>query len=155
MKYLLPLIVIIFFVRCSEKQEYNAIAIEIEVREMFNAYDDSVRKKGIEGEFFFLDKSEAFYWVPPGHKYALHYDSISRILKEYAPNFKYINNSWDTLEVLPLSDEYASFNGVINSYAISSNNDTTITKLSETGLVVKRKTGWKFLNGQTVVVGNE
>jgi len=142
---------------CQQKssQTYDTKAVEKEVRIMFKAYDDSVRKNGIEGEFFFLDNSDGFYWVPPGYKYALHYDSIANILHEYAPQYKYIDNSWDKLQIMGLSDKYASFTGVINSYAITVDNDTTITKLSETGNVVKRSSGWKFLSGQTVVIENE
>lgn len=155
MKYLLIPIAFLFLISCTPDKTYDTTKIELEVKDMFLAYDDSVRKNGIEGEFFFLDNSDAFYWVPPGYKYALHYDSISRILHENATNFKYIDNNWDTLEILPLSDKYASFNGVINSYSITVNNDTIVTKLSETGLVVKRENGWKYLNGQTVVIDNE
>lgn len=137
------------------EKEFDTSTVEKDVKKMFLAYDDSVRKNGIKGEFFFLDNSDQFYWVPPGYKYALHYDSIAKILDEYAPNFKYINNTWDTLEIMALSDEIASFNGVINSYAVTIDNDTTITKLSETGLVIKRGEHWKFLSGQTVVIKNE
>lgn len=161
MKYLLALMLTTTFISCSQKQEekqenkFDAATIEKEVKEMFLAYDDSVRKLGINGEFFFLDNSDQFYWVPPGYKYALHYDSIARILHEFAPQYKYIDNSWDDLQIMALSEKYASFNGLINSYIITIDNDTIITKLSETGIVVKRENDWKFLSGQTVIVGNE
>jgi len=139
---------------CNEKEtnSLDTIKIEKEVRQMFSAYDDAVRKNGIEGEFAFLDKSEQFYWVPPGYEYAIHYDSIAKILKSVAPKLRYIDNTWDTLYIMPLTDNYASFNGVINSYVITSTNDTTITKLSETGLVIKRGKHWKFLSGQTIII---
>lgn len=142
---------------CNKQAEKNfdTIAIEQEVKEMFMAYDDSVRKNGINGEFFFLDNSDAFYWVPPGYKYALHYDSIANILAAYAPLYKHIDNKWDTLQIIPLSEKYASFNGVIHSFMVTSTNDTTNTKLSETGLVVKRGEHWKLLSGQTVIISNE
>ncbi len=158
MKQLFILAILLAFFSCSPKkatQEYNASSIEKEVKEMFLAYNDSVRKNGIKGEFFFLDNSEQFYWVPPGHKYALHYDSVARILHTFAPHFKYIDNKWDTLQIMALSAKYASFNGIINSYAITVDNDTTTTKLSETGLVIKRGKHWKFLSGQTVVINEQ
>lgn len=158
MKQLFILTISILIISCSSEkttQEFDAATVEKEVKNMFLAYDDSVRKNGIDGEFFFLDNSEQFYWVPPGYKYALHYDSIAKILHEYAPNFKYINNTWDTLHIMALSDKYASFNGIINSYSITVDNDTTTSKLSETGLVIKRGEHWKFLSGQTVIIDNE
>lgn len=158
MKQLFILTISILIISCSSEkttQEFDAATVEKEVKNMFLAYDDSVRKNGIDGEFFFLDNSKQFYWVPPGYKYALHYDSIAKILHEYAPNFKYINNTWDTLHIMALSDKYASFNGIINSYSITVDNDTTTSKLSETGLVIKRGEHWKFLSGQTVIIDNE
>ncbi len=156
-KFILTLLLFISFFSCNRqpKNEFDATAVEREVKQMFMAYDDSVSKNGIKAEFFFLDNSDAFYWVPPGYKYALHYDSIANILREIAPQYKYIDNSWDKLQIMGLSDKYASFNGVINSYVITVDNDTITTKLSETGIVVKRGSGWKFLSGQTVVIENE
>lgn len=140
------------FVSCQKKQSFDAASIEIEVTEMLHAYDDSVRKNGVEGGFYFLDKSDAFYWVPPDYKYAIDYDSISSILHAHATQFKHIDNQWKGLRVMPLSEKYASFNGVVISTAITTENDTTITKLAETGIVVKRKEGWKLLSGQTTLV---
>lgn len=153
--FLILLSVSLFSCNQQPENEFNASTVEKEVKEMFIAYDDSVRKSGINGEFFFLDNSDQFYWVPPGYKYALHYDSISKILHEYAPNFKYIDNTRDTLQIMALSESYASFNGIINSFVVDINNDSTITKLSETGLVIKRGKHWKFLSGQTVIIDNE
>lgn len=155
--YLVLILIIFLFLSCNTQpeKEFDTVAVEKEVKKMFLAYDDSVRKNGIDGEFFFLDNSEQFYWVPPEYKYALHYDSIAKILHEYAPNFKYINNTWDTLHIMALSDTYASFNGVINSYTITIDNDTIESKLSETGLVIKKGNHWKFLSGQTIVINNE
>lgn len=158
MKQLLSLSLFVLIFSCSSEKpttEFEVRTIEQEIKTMFMAYDDSVRKNGINGEFFFLDKSDAFYWVPPGYKYALHYDSIANILAAYAPLYTHIDNNWDTLQIIPLSDKYASFNGVINSFMVSSKNDTSITKLSETGLVVKRGKHWKLLSGQTVIISNE
>ena len=155
--YVLTIISIFSLTSCNTKppKEVDTALIEKEVKQMFMAYDDSVRKNGINGEFYFLDNSDAFYWVPPGYKYALHYDSIANILHKNAPQFKYIDNSWDKLQIMGLSDKYASFNGVVNSYVITTENDTIVTKLSETGIVVKRGNDWKLLSGQTVIIENE
>jgi hypothetical protein len=151
------LLMFISFFSCNEraKEKFNATNIEKEVKEMLLAYDDSVRKNGIEGELYFLDKSDAFYWVPPGYKYALHYDSIANILHEYATKYQYIDNVWKTLEIMPLSEKYASFSGVLNSTIITIENDTIHSVLFERGLVVKRNKNWKLLSGQTVVVDDE
>ena len=158
MKQLLIIAISISMLSCSSEktiQDFDAATIEKEVKQMFMAYDDSLRKSGINGEFFFLDNSDAFYWVPPGYKYALPYDSIANILHANSPKYQYIDNSWDNLQIMGLSDKYASFNGVVNSYVITSENDTIVTKLSETGIVVKRGNEWKLLSGQTVIIENE
>lgn len=86
MKNILLLFLLLFvLLGCTQNESFDAKTVEKEVKKMFLAYDDSVRKNGIEAEFFFLDNSDEFYWVPPGYKYALHYDSIAKILHEYAP----------------------------------------------------------------------
>lgn len=150
--HLLLLAIVVIAACCTPKEKLNKEAIEQEVRTMLKAYDDSVRIKGLEGEFFFLDNSDEFYWVPPGYKYAINYDSVATILHQNAPSFDYIDNNWDTLRILPLSKNYASFTGIVKSVSITTENDTIRMKLSETGLVVKRKTGWKLLSGQTNMV---
>lgn len=141
-----------FAFSCVPEDKFDKATIEQEVRLMLNAYDDSVRTKGLEGEFDFLDNSDEFYWVPPGYKYAINFDSVASILRQTAPQLSYITNEWDTLRVQALSKNYASFSGVVKSVVVTSSNDTIRTKLSETGLAVKRKTGWKLLSGQTNVV---
>lgn len=137
---------------CQPKEHFNKASIEADVRTMLQAYDDSVRANGLNGEFDFLDNSDEFYWVPPGYQYAISYDSVTAILRRNAPKLSYVNNSWDTLRIKALSKNYALFSGVVNSTVITSTNDTLKMKLAETGLVVKRKTGWKLLSGQTNIV---
>lgn len=137
---------------CQPQDHFDKATIEQEVYDMLKAYDDSVRANGIEGEFDFLDDSDEFYWVPPNYKYAITYDSVATILRKMIPRLKYVNNEWDTLRIQALSKNYASFSGVVNSMVVTAGNDTIRTKLSETGLAVRRKNGWKLLSGQTNVI---
>ena len=139
----------ILLVSCQPKDSFDKVTIEQEVRAMLKAYDDSVRANGLIGEFGFLDESDEFYWVPPGYKYAINYDSAAAVLRKTAPRLSYVDNQWDTLRVQALSRNYASFSGVVSSMLVTTTNDTIRMKLSETGLAVKRKTGWKLLSGQT------
>lgn len=153
MKLLLSVLSLaILITSCQPKDRFDKDSIEKEVHTMLKAYDDAVRAKGLDGEFDFLDDSDEFYWVPPGYKYAITYDSVATILRQTAPRLSHVDNEWDTLRIQALSKNYASFSGVVKSMAVTSKGDTIRMKLAETGLVVRRKTGWKLLSGQTTVI---
>lgn len=125
--------------------------VEEEVRAMFQAYGDALRRDGLLGELPYLDTSAAFFWVPPGYAGPIGIDSVRAVLQRNAPSLQSLDPQWQDLQVNALSDTLAVYTGRLHSIAVSKEGDTTRSELLETGIVVKRADGWKLLCGQTAV----
>lgn len=150
---LLFIFIAIFSCRQSTTMTKDEIArIELDVRLTLSNYYDDIRKSGLTAEFKYLDHSTDFFWVPPGYSSCISYDSVVQVLEENAPKFKYIDNSFDTLRIVPLSKEIATYTGRLHSMMTDSNGKVMTFQLVETGVLIKRKDGWKLLSGQTNIV---
>lgn len=126
--------------------------VRAEVRQMLTTYDEEVRKNGLPAEFKYLDNSPDFFWVPPGYTSPISYDSIASIIKGNASRYSLVDNRWDTLAIYPLTRELATFSGRISSTLAPVDGIVISTSLMETGTVIKRKDGWKLLNGHTTLL---
>jgi hypothetical protein len=123
-----------------------------EVEQTLNNYCDDVRKMGFNAEFKYLDSSPDFFWVPPGFSSAISYDSVAFILKRNAPLFKSINNVYETLRIVPIGERQACYTAKVFSTMTDRAGNKSIISLVETGVLIKRSSGWKLLNGQTSVL---
>jgi hypothetical protein len=119
------------------------------VRQTLHNYFADVKTHGLIAEFNYLDNSPDFFWVPPGYSGAISFDSVAAVLKHNAPLYKSINNAWDTLHIVPINHNIATFTGRLRSKIIFTSGDTSEFLLVETGVLVKRKNQWKLINGQT------
>ena len=114
-----------------------------DVHEMLNAYFAAIHSEGLNAEFRYLDRSDAFFWVPPGYRTHISYDSVAVILRSRGPAFRSIASAWDTLRVEPVTTEFAVYTGTLGSVSHYGG--------VETGTAIKRADGWRLLNGQTSV----
>jgi hypothetical protein len=156
MNFVAALILLIFFICSCDTREgvspEERLIIISEVKSTLKNYHEDVNRYGLTAEFDYLDNSDDFFWVPPGYKSQLSYDSVQSILKRAAPAFTSIKNSFDTLAIFPLSKDLASYTGRIISVSTDTSGKATTMILIETGIMVKRKEGWKLLEGQTSVI---
>lgn len=129
--------------------EKDRLGIVSDAKQMLNKYFEDIKKGGLKEEFKYLDDSEEFYWVPPGYNTAIPYDSIASIITGNAPKYSSIDNNWVELTVVPLTPEYASYTGKVHSRVVFSSGEEMAADLLETGVLVKRKDGWKLMSGQT------
>lgn len=127
-------------------------AIEDSIRVTLDNYYADIKKTGLTAEFKYLDHSPDFFWVPPGYSSAISYDSVATVLNQNAPLFRSVDNAWDSLRIIPLTTELATYTGRLRSTMVDASGKTSHIALVETGLLVKRKDGWKLLSGQTSVV---
>jgi len=146
------LIAVLFLSACQEVDTFTEDekeAVRSRVKQMLDDYYSAIRTGGMMAEFGYLDNSPEFFWVPPGYSSWISYDSVATVLKANAPAFSSVDNVWDTLRVDPLTREYATYSGTL--YTTMTDTAGTVTRVSaiETGVVVKRKDGWKLLRGQT------
>jgi hypothetical protein len=124
-------------------------AVADTVRKVLQNYYDDIRQSGLMAEFKYLDSSDEFFWVPPGFTSALSYDSIAGILKRNAAYTRSMINTWDTLSVTPLTKELATYTGKMSFRVTDMTGNTSTGSLLETGVLIRRKDGWKLLCGQT------
>ena len=143
---------------CSETHSFLAEsqkkAIGDSVRLTLNNYFSDVKKEGLIAEFKYLDSSSDFFWVPPGYSSAISYDSVALILRKYHPFYTSVENSWEQLSIRAITEELASYTGRIRSVSTDTSGKRSDFILVETGIAIKRETGWKLLNGQTSLVEN-
>jgi hypothetical protein len=133
----------------SEKERVEIVR---EAKETLDKYYDDIRKEGLTAEFRYLDNSAEFFWVPPGYSSPLSYDSVAKILNQNAPLFRSINNSFDTVTIVPLTKELATYSGRLKSIVTDTAGAVTSFSLIETGILINRNDGWKLLSGQTSIL---
>ena len=119
---------------------------------MLGHYFEDMNKEGLLSEFRYLDNSSDFFWVPPGYSTSISYDSVAVILKATAPSLWSIDYKWETLRIIPLSAGMATFTGIIQGVITDTTGTVTKLRLIETGTVIRRKSGWKLLNGQMAIL---
>ncbi|MDW7690644.1 hypothetical protein R9C00_22200 [Flammeovirgaceae bacterium SG7u.111] len=76
-------LIMLAFFSCQSHQ-LDKEKVKEEVAQMFDEYHAAIKKEGLKGEFYFLDSSSDFFWVPPGSATAMNYDSVRRILETNA-----------------------------------------------------------------------
>jgi hypothetical protein len=138
--------------RNAELSAEDRAKISEEVKEMLLIYAADIKEKGLPAEFDYLDNSSDFFWAPPGYGRAISYDSVISILKINADHFKSVENSYDSLSVVALKNDLAIYNARITSSVIDTEGSKSTVHLIETGVVIKRKNGWKLLSGQTSLI---
>jgi hypothetical protein len=130
----------------TEAERADVIA---EVQLTLDNYYNDIRRSGLTAEFKYLDKSADFFWVPPGYPAALPYEDIASAIKQNALQYKSVDNSFVKLQIIPLTQELATYTGQLSSTMTDTSGKVTRYSLAETGLMIKRQDGWKLLSGQT------
>jgi hypothetical protein len=156
MKNKAAFILLVLSFSCSREQkplltEEEKGNIVIEVKETLDNYYADIRSGGLTAEFKYLDNSKDFYWTPPGYNKPISYDSVACVLKKNAGNYKEIDNAFENLTIEAISLDSASYSGKIRSSITDTTNNSTTIYLNEKGKLIKRKDGWKLLNGETSV----
>ena len=146
------LVLLLNFIACSpntDSHEIDKKAIVAEVKKMFDDYHDAIKKGGLTAEFEFLDESNDFFWVPPGYNSALTYDSVKTILETNANNFSKVDFHWETLQIFPISNEFATYTGIVGGLMLDTAKNSISVSIIESGTIIKRHDGWKLLCGQS------
>jgi penicillin V acylase-like amidase (Ntn superfamily) len=148
MRYSLLLVFLSSLIACQQ----NRSKIEKEIRSTIVNYYNDIRKEGLRAEFKYLDSSADFFWVPPGYSSYIKYDSVAAIIKRNASSLRSVDNSFSKLFIMPLTNKYAQFTMSSHSTIVDSSGKSFKIRFVETGIMIKRQDGWKFLSGQTSVL---
>ena len=136
-------------------EKWSRTIVKQEATQMLYDYHKAIAKDGLSAEFQYLDHSADFFWVPPGYSSKLNYDSVQKILIENDKSISSIQLEWDTLEVFPLSEEIASYTGIVRSKMKDTTGHSSETAIIESGTLIKRTDGWKLLSGQSAVLADK
>jgi hypothetical protein len=155
MKRFFALTLILIMAACTSPDAFpdaEKANIIQEVKQTLENYCKDIGSSGLKAEFRYLDSSADFFWVPPGYSGAISYDSVATVIRRNAPKYRSVNNSFTSLRIIPLTSRLATYTGTLSSAMTDSLNKVTVFSLVETGVMIKRKEGWKLLHGQTAVV---
>jgi hypothetical protein len=154
MRNFCTLLICFFILSCNQSNHSSGKNDDVrnEIKTTFDNYYNDIRKQGLLAELKYLDSSAQFFWVPPGYLNYAGYNSIAATIKENAATLKSIDNRYDSLLIVPLTDNYAQFAVRTISTAVTATGDSSRTAFIESGVMVKRKGGWKFLSGQTSIL---
>jgi hypothetical protein len=83
------------------------------------------------------------------------FDSIAVRLNANAPFFQPVENSFDSLKIISLTKTLAIYTAQLRPVPADTSENTSSLRLVETGIVFKRKDGWKLLSGQTSLLNNK
>jgi len=122
---------------------------------MFEHFFRDIKENGLTAEFDYLDESPEFFWVPPGYTSALSYDSVRVILEGNADAYSSINYEWESVQIFPLTNDLANYTGIVEVTMVDTSGMKIESTLIESGVVIKRIDGWKYLSGQTAVLPAE
>lgn len=150
--YFLPAFLLLLSCNQSDRQNTDTNSVQSEIKSAIDNYYNDIRKEGLLAELKYMDSSSQFFWVPPGYLNYAGYDSIAAAIRRNAPLFQSVNNRYDSLLIVPLTDEYANFVMRTVSTIIDVAGNETKAAFIESGVMVKRKGEWKFLSGQTSVL---
>lgn len=126
--------------------------VDKEVKDMLYGYCNDLRSQGLQAQFHYMDNSGQFFWLPAGSTSAQGLDSTLAIAGRAMANVSVVNRSYDTLLVQPLTTTLAAYSARIRTVlSYTGGKDSTILT-AETGTLVKRKDGWRFLYGQTTTI---
>ena len=138
---------------CNQQHNsFNKESVIKEVKSMFDGYHSDIRASGLTAEFKYLDNSNDFFWVPPGYTSSLSYDSVRAILENNSKGFIAVDFNWETLQVIPLSDEIATYTGIAGGIMTDTLGVKSPVRIIESGVVIKRNEGWKLLCGQSAAL---
>lgn len=126
--------------------------VRSEIKTIFDNYYNDIRKDGLLAELKYLDSSAQFFWVPPGYLNYVSYDSVAAAIRRNAALLKSVDNRYDSLLIVPLSGDHAQFVVRTVSTTVDGGGETTKTAFIESGVMVKRNNGWKFLSGHTSIL---
>lgn len=121
---------------------------------MLNNYYKDINEQGLIAELKYLDSSADFSWHPPGFEGPIPYDSAAAIIRNNAIIISSARLTWDSLTVIPLHRDTAKYTGRITSIVVDTSGYSDTLYLSEEGVAVRRKDGWKLVSGITRRVDN-
>lgn len=136
----------------TQLTESQRAVIRDSVTQMNNRFYDEMRAHHVEASIDFLDNSPEFFWVYLPDTTVLSHDAFAAVFKVGFQLYRSYDAMVDYMRVEPLTNQYAVYTTRYRYTAIDTSGKVFKFTGIETGIVVHRSSGWKFLNGQTFEV---
>ena len=157
----MKILVLFFFIlstlSCKNDHIWNEESnkVHAEVKSMLHNYYKDINEQGLLAELNYLDTSEDFSWHPPGFEGPIPYDSAAPIIRNNAVIISSAQLTWDSLTVIPIHRDTAKYMGRITSIVVDTSGYSDTLYLSEEGVAIRRKDGWKLLSGKTILIADK
>lgn len=146
------LILCMAFVSCQqESQLIGSQRDEIinSVKKMAIQFFVDSDAKNVDAVLNHLDTSSTFFWVFPPDPTPISRDDLASALKTEIEADNSVKSAWDNIQIEPLTTELVYYQGSFHQVATDSSGAVSEYFGIESAVVILRKNGWKFLNGQT------
>lgn len=138
---------------CGEKplkmNEEEKSEIVKAVKDMTANYFRDFYTRSIDTVLSHYDTSSSFFWAITPDTIALKRSAMVTMHRHALKDYTKFDGYWSNIKVEPLTNELAMYHGTYHvNTEDKSGKKGTITGV-ETGVMVKREDGWKYLAGQT------
>ncbi len=151
-KFFSSLILFIAFVSCQQKSQLTDSQREEiinGIKKMAIQFFVDSDSKNFDAVLSHLDNSSTFFWVFPPDPTHISHDDLASALKAEIESDNSVKSDWDDIQIEPLTTELAYYQGSFHQIVTDSSGTVTEFIGIESAVIILRKDGWKFLNGQT------
>lgn len=156
MKKLLIIGIVFICCSCNYNQGENDISrtqIREEISVMMGNYLTDLNKNGMESQMKYMDNSDDFRWTYSNYRRVYLFDDMAQQLNKSENEGYSAHLTFDELEIIPISENIANYTAKLSGFTKFDGKNSDVSIL-ESGTLIKRKDGWKFLNGQTALYDN-
>ena len=133
----------------TKNDKFDTNVVSTEARLMLENYHKDINQYGLMSEFKYLDSTKNFFWIPPGYKTPLDFDSVRSILTKTSKSLKTVFFKMEDLKLHPLSKKYVNYSATIEGHIVDTSGNKSEVSIIESGILVKREDGWKLFSGQS------
>jgi hypothetical protein len=112
---------------------------------LMNSYNDALKERNVEKISSFFLRSPEFMIYADGK--SLNYDDVVAQFRNVFPNFKSLENKWDTIFVSVLNSNAVAAAAPFHEVFTDKNGNITRLKGVATWIAVRVENNWKFIYG--------
>jgi hypothetical protein len=156
MKLFISLFLVCFFLlafTCGEKpltlSDNDKSDIVKAVKDMTSKYFMDFYTHNVDSVLRHYDTSACFFWAITPDTIAMKRSAMVTMHRHAVKDYTKFEGYWSDMRVEPLTNELAMYHGTY--HVLTEDKDGHIGKIMgvETGIMIKREDGWKYLAGQT------
>jgi ketosteroid isomerase-like protein len=156
MKIFISLFLVCFFLTaftCGEKSltvsKQDKSEIEKAVKQMTANYFKDFYTRNVDSVLKHYDTSACFFWSITPDTIPMKRGAMVTMHRHAIRDYVKFDGYWSDMRVEPLTRDLAMYHGTYHVYTEDKSGQKGKIMGVETGVMIKREDGWKFLAGQT------